>query len=80
MLTDAGVDSIKIIKGIKAVEGENSHKGPIIDMFALEAYKLTENKIKDQPKIISVSLDNTMRVWDPTDLSPLELLPNPEKS
>jgi len=46
-------------------------------MFALEAYKLTQNKIKDQPKIISVSLDNTMRVWDPVDLSALELLPNP---
>jgi len=40
-------------------------------MFALEAYKLTQNKIKDQPKIISVSLDNTMRVWDPVDLSAL---------
>jgi len=40
-------------------------------MFSLETYKLTENKIKDQAKIISVSLDNTMRVWDPTDLSPL---------
>jgi hypothetical protein len=40
-------------------------------MFALEAYKLTENKIKDQAKIITVSLDNTMRVWDPTDLASL---------
>lgn len=46
-------------------------------MFSLEPYKLTENKIKDQAKIISVSLDNTMRVWDPTDLSPLEMIPNP---
>lgn len=51
-----------------------------MDMFALEAYKLTENKIKDQPKIVSVSLDNSMRVWDPVDLSVLEVLPNPEKS
>ena len=71
-----GVDSIRIIRGIKAVEGENCHKGPIVGMFSLQAYKLTENKIKDQPKIITVSLDNTMRVWDPTDLSPLQILPN----
>ena len=49
-------------------------------MFALEAYKLTENKIKDQAKIITVSLDNTMRVWDPTDLASLQMLANPEKS
>lgn len=49
-------------------------------MFSLEAYKLTEKKIKDQAKIITVSLDNSMRVWDPTDLSALEMLPNPEKS
>lgn len=40
-------------------------------MFSLEAYKLTENKISDQPKIITASLDNTLRVWDPADLSPL---------
>lgn len=35
VITDAGVDSIRIIKGIKAVEGENCHKGPIIGMFSL---------------------------------------------
>ena len=35
VITDQGVDSIKIIKGIKAVEGEGCHKGPIIDMFSL---------------------------------------------
>ena len=46
-------------------------------MISIEAYKLTDNKIKDQAKIVSASLDNTLRVWDPTDLSPLERLPNP---
>ncbi len=80
VITDQGVDSIRIIKGIKAVEGENCHKGPIIGMFSLQAYKLTQHKIKDQAKIITVSLDNSMRVWDPTDLTPLQMLPNPQKS
>jgi WD40 repeat protein len=45
----------------------------------MEVQKLTDNKIKDQSKLVTVSLDNTMRVWDPTDLSCLEVLKNPEK-
>lgn len=46
-------------------------------MFSLEVNKLTENKIKDQAKIVTVALDNTMRVWDPSDLSCLDVLKNP---
>lgn len=74
------MDSVRIVRGIKAVEGENCHKGPIISMFSLEAYKLTDRKIRDQPKLVTASLDNSLRVWDPTDLSPLEVLNNPERS
>lgn len=35
VLTDDGVDAVKLIKGIKAVEGGNSHTQAITGMFAL---------------------------------------------
>ncbi len=69
ILTDDGVDAVRLLKGIKAVEGDNCHTQSIISMFSMEVQKLTENKINDQSKLVTVSLDNTMRVWDPTDLS-----------
>lgn len=45
-------------------------------MFALEAYRITDKKVKDTAKIVTVSLDNSMRVWDPQDLSCIQVLPN----
>lgn len=35
ILTDDGVDAVKLLKGIKAVEGGNSHTQAITAMFAL---------------------------------------------
>lgn len=79
-MTDDKIDVLKVVRGIKTVEGENCHTDSIIGIYSLEAYRLTEKKVKDQVKIISVSLDNTMRVWDPNDLSCLEVMQNPEKA
>lgn len=36
VLTDEGVDAVRLLKGIKAVEGDNSHTQAIIGMFSLE--------------------------------------------
>ncbi len=79
VVTEGFVEVVRILKGIKAVEGENCHTGPIIAMLPLETAQLTEEKIKSQAKVISISLDNSMRIWDPIDLSPLEVLVNQEK-
>lgn len=68
VLTEDGVDAVRLVMGIKAVEGNNCHKQAINGMFALEVGKLTEGKVNDMAKVVTVSLDNTMRVWDPTDL------------
>lgn len=68
------MDSIKVVRGIKAVEGDKGHTDAIIGMFALEAFRLTEGRVKDTPKIVSVGLDNSLRVWDPEDLSCLQVL------
>lgn len=77
--TETFVDVVKVKKGVKSGEG-NSHSDSIIGIFALEPFKLTKQKIKDSPKLITVSLDNTMRVWDPQDLTCIQVMRNPEKS
>ena len=68
-VTDEAVDVFRVVRGIKTVEGENCHTDSIVGIYALEAYKLTDRKVRDQVKVISVSLDNTLRVWDPADLT-----------
>jgi len=35
VLTDEGVDAVKLLKGIKAVEGDNCHTQAITNMFSL---------------------------------------------
>lgn len=35
ILTDDGVDAVRLLKGIKAVEGDNCHTQSIIGMFSL---------------------------------------------
>jgi hypothetical protein len=71
--TEGYIDSVKIKRGVKSGEG-NSHTDAVIGVFALEPYKITNKKVKDSPKLITVSLDNTMRIWDPQDLTCLSVL------
>lgn len=77
--TESFIDVVKVKKGTKSGE-DNSHTDAIIGIFALEPYKITNQKIKDSPKLITISLDNTMRVWDPFDLVCLLVMENPEKA
>ena len=79
-VTDEAIDVYRIVRGIKTIEGENCHTDSIIGLYCLEAYRLTEKKVRDQAKIVSISLDNSMRVWDANDLTCLEVLANPEKA
>ncbi|EGR30566.1 WD repeat protein, partial [Ichthyophthirius multifiliis] len=73
------IDVLRIKRGVKAGNITEAHTGPIIDLYALIPYKLTDKKYKDTPKLISTSLDNTIRVWDPKDMQCQNLLENNEK-
>lgn len=77
--TESFIDVVKIKRGVKSGEG-NSHTEAIVAIYGLEPYKVTNHKVKDSPKLVTVSLDNTMRVWDPQDLTCLAVLDNPENS
>jgi|JI6StandDraft_1071083.scaffolds.fasta_scaffold06094_5 hypothetical protein len=77
--TEFFIDVVRVKRGVKSGEG-NSHTESIVAIYGLEPYKVTNQKVKDSPKLVTVSLDNTMRVWDPQDLTCLAVLENPEKS
>ena len=77
--TELFIDVVRVKRGVKSGEG-NSHTESIVAIYGLEPYKITNHKVKDSPKLITVSLDNTMRVWDPIDLTCLAVLDNLEKS
>ena len=79
LCTESYIEVIKIKKGIKSGEA-NCHVDSIIGMFALEPFKVTNRKVKESPKLVTISLDNTMRVWDPSDLGCTLVLENPEKA
>lgn len=44
------IDILRIKRGIKAGNVTEAHTGPIIGLYALIPYKLTEKKYKDSPK------------------------------
>ncbi|KAL4445096.1 hypothetical protein ABPG74_018824 [Tetrahymena malaccensis] len=73
------IDILRIKRGLKAGNVSEAHTGPIIDLYALIPFKLTQKKYKESPKLISASLDNTIRVWDPKDMQCQNLLENPDK-
>lgn len=58
----------------------SGHQGPILKIIALEPEKITKGKIQDDPKIISCSLDNTIRFWDAKEMNTLSVMESPEHS
>lgn len=44
------IDILRIKRGVKAGNISEAHTGPIIDIYALIPFKLTEKKYKDTPK------------------------------
>ncbi len=59
------------------------HQGPILKIITLEPMKLqqiTRERIPDDPKIITCSLDNTIRLWDAKEMSLVTVMESPEHS
>ena len=50
MVTANFIDVLKIKRGLKAGNITEAHTGPIIDLYSLIPYKLTDKKYKDTPK------------------------------
>lgn len=59
------------------------HNGPILKIISLEPQrleKITRERIPDDPKIITCSLDNTIRLWDAKDMHVTAIMESPEHS
>lgn len=50
VVTSNFIDILKIKRGLKAGNVTEAHTGPIIDLYALIPYKLTDKRYKESPK------------------------------
>lgn len=74
--------ALKIKMGQKTHDIEG-HTDSILKIIALEPSRLelkSNEKIQDDPKIITCSLDNTIRLWDSVKLETLNILESPDHS
>lgn len=65
--TQTTVQFFKINKGFKVQKLIGGHVGPVIGLHYLNFKKLYNEQNKLPSKLISIGLDNTLRVWDTTD-------------
>ena len=82
VFTDAMMKAYKIKMGQKTHDIEG-HTDSILKIIALEPSRLeqkTKEKIPDDPKIITCSLDNTIRLWDSIKIDVINVLDAPEHS
>lgn len=82
VFTDRSIQAFKIKMGQKTHDIEG-HTDSIIKIIALEPQRLEQKikeKIPDDPKIITCSLDNTIRLWDSIKIDVLNVLESPEHS
>lgn len=59
------------------------HTDAILKIIALDPKRLeqkTNESIRDKPKIITCSLDNTIRLWDSKKMDVINLLESPENA
>ncbi len=80
--TDFGIKVFQIKRGTKQADMQG-HKGPILKIISLEPQrleKITRERIPDDPKIITCSLDNTIRLWDAKDMHVTAVMESPENA
>jgi len=71
---------IKMGQKTQDIEG---HTDSILKIICLDPKRIeqkTNEEIKDKPKIISCSLDNTLRLWDSKKMDVINVLESPESS
>lgn len=72
------IDVLRIQRGVKKGNQSEGHTGPIIALYNVNPKILTQYKNNEPTRLISVSLDKTIRIWDPKDLTSIGLLTNDE--
>ena len=78
--TERGMKAFRIKMGQKTQDIEG-HTDSILKIICLDPKRLqdkTQEQIRDKPKIITCSLDNTIRLWDSKKMDVLNILESPE--
>jgi len=82
VFTETKMHAYRIKMGQKTHDIEG-HTDSILKIIALEPQRLeqkTKEHIPDDPKIITCSLDNTIRLWDSIKIDTINMLESPEHS
>ena len=80
--TDFFVESFRIKKGEKKQDMEG-HTAPILKIIVLEPTKMsreTNEKILDDPKVVTCAHDNTIMLWDYTKMEVISKMQAPAHS
>jgi WD40 repeat protein len=77
---ERGMKAFKIKIGQKTLDIEG-HTDSILKIICLDPKRLkTNEQIRDKPKIITCSLDNTIRLWDSKKMDVINVLESPDNS
>ena len=80
--TDFGIRVFRIKRGQKQAD-VSGHQGPILKLISLDPQHLSQQngeRVPDDPKLISCSLDNTIRLWDAKDMHVTTVMESPPES
>ena len=61
IITDNFIDVLRSKRGIKAGNFLDTHRGSVVGLIGVEAP--TSIKMREPAKLVSASLDNTIRLW-----------------
>jgi hypothetical protein len=76
LMTETGIEVIKIKRGVSVQNLIGSHKGPILDIAEIDPQKVLKAPTKEPPRLFSTSLDNTIRQWGIVENEALGLFEN----
>lgn len=80
VFTERRMYAFKIKIGQKTLDIEG-HTDSILKIICLDPNRLkTNDQIRDKPKIITCSLDNTIRLWDSKKMDVINVLESPDNS
>jgi WD40 repeat protein len=79
LITSSAIKIYKVERGVKTHEIVG-HTDSIINIVTLEGPKSHSVNTEDEAKIISASVDNTIRLWDVKDLLCINMMHSPAKS
>ena len=80
VFTETKVKVFRIIRSLKAPIFSDGHKGPVLSCFAIDPDSILKKPSRDNPRLVSAGLDNTIRVWDIAEMSLINLLEIPPNS